>query len=696
MRDVPTSTIPSDFKLNVENETHHFADDLRNVLAPKKRTIEKARVSSVGLHDHDFNTQPTNFELEEQEVVVKKDFERKVQINKAQNTPAEDGIYKMKSQADRDEITVPFALQRYIESLIKSGRALRSFKEFYFDSKKTNSKWKDILARYHDSGGFNNEEYVKALQLLEGEVEVEFVAPIEGKINLKIERNVSSVEENLEKARGKYVKEYIDWKNKNRTKKTKYARTLSSLGVDKQLPANDEPMELTSARGEWLKARAEKSATQVRKIDFLEGEYELLNDLIKSSLPPLERNVFGKSQIGWNKLSPAQKMVLSTSLLTGGVNFGTLGLASVGTFEGFRSPQAKKERFATNPAGRVVDGIFKKGNKEEELNQSVIRINEDRLATRFAAFTKAIEEEKNADKKRILMKAADLVRKAENIVPQISIQPIELSLSSRDFAEGVRYLKERITEQYENGRVPQAIRENIIDKSDVELAREFGFKISGEDIVGTFAGEILSLDEKGNISLLHLDGSKDMIINTLEQIVVKRAPKLEIKEAKVVNPEIVKVSKIDTEEKSEENVPLVFNNMEIAHKQSGILTLDDKFQDGEQFKSARSAFVEAFERDGIEKKVGTTPIAIPFEGGKIYVIAGVGLDGKTIQVLLNGKEIARGKLSPKGPEIKLIEAPGVKSGFFFADTVYERAFKRVKSIIKTLRPVQEEELKTVT
>jgi hypothetical protein len=668
MREVPTSKISSDFKFHSEIKTNYFVSDLEDALNPKQYTEEKEEEG------------------------------RKVEINK----DVEEGLYKMSSGLGREEISVPFSLQKYIESLIKNGRALRSFKEFYFDSKKTKAKWRDILARYHDAGGFGNEEYTKALKLLDGEDETEFAVEKESKINLKkitAERQAPNVEENLdgklEVSRAKYVAEYIDWKNKNRTKKIKYARLLSDLGVDKQLPTQEEPKDLLNARESWLSVRKAKSEREVRKLDFIESEYDLVSSLIKTSLPPKERSAFEKSQVSWNKLSPAQKMALSVSLLASDTTFGNLGLSSVGTFVGFRSPKIEIENFVTNPTGRTVDGIFKKG-KEVEL---VSRINEDRLNLRDAAFVRAIEEETNADKKRILMKAADLVRKVVDIVPQISIQPIELRLSSKDFSEGLRYLKERITEQYENGRVPQVVRENIIEKLDVELAREFGFRVSEENILGTFAGEIFSLDQSGNISIRHLDGSKDTIINTLAQVKVKHVPQMEmpqeLKAEKIAIKKVSEIVKQVPERVVEEKASFVFNNMEIAHKQGGILTLDDKFQDGDKFKAARSAFVEAFEQDGLETKVGTTPIAIPFEGGKIYVIAGVGEDNRTIQVLLNGKEIARGLLSDKGPKVELLDAPGVKSGFFFADTVYERAFKQVKSMIKNLKPVEESGLKTV-
>jgi hypothetical protein len=125
----------------------------------------------------------------------------------------------------------------------------------------------------------------------------------------------------------------------------------------------------------------------------------------------------------------------------------------------------------------------------------------------------------------------------------------------------------------------------------------------------------------------------------------------------------------------------------IAHEHAfgtgKILTLDDKFQDGAQFKDIRSAFAVAFDKTVDLGKLGKTAFPpVPFEGGKIHVLHGIGDNPHAVKVFLNGKEIASG-VDDVGSKVNLVK--GLKGSFLLPDNAYERALKHVGSVLKALK-----------
>jgi len=119
-----------------------------------------------------------------------------------------------------------------------------------------------------------------------------------------------------------------------------------------------------------------------------------------------------------------------------------------------------------------------------------------------------------------------------------------------------------------------------------------------------------------------------------------------------------------------------------------IWALDDKFQDGEQFRSIREQFNKVLKEIPTERfeRLGKNVFPVPFEGGNIHVIQGSvdDMNPNSIKVLLNGKEIAKGVLTTDGPKVEVLK--GLKGGFLLADSVYERAFNtKALKIIKTLK-----------
>ena len=123
-----------------------------------------------------------------------------------------------------------------------------------------------------------------------------------------------------------------------------------------------------------------------------------------------------------------------------------------------------------------------------------------------------------------------------------------------------------------------------------------------------------------------------------------------------------------------------------------MMQLLDKYQDGKKYASFREAFDRASSDADILKNFpkagdGREIMQIPFEKGRIDVFHSADNGQNSTRVFLNGKEIAKGLLTAKGPRIKIL--PGVpKGGIFLADTVYERALKHAMPIIKTLKTFQ--------
>src|SRR3989344_2344053 len=132
---------------------------------------------------------------------------------------------------------------------------------------------------------------------------------------------------------------------------------------------------------------------------------------------------------------------------------------------------------------------------------------------------------------------------------------------------------------------------------------------------------------------------------------------------------------------------LLLNEVEFARRYNSggaeIWKLDDKFQNGNEYKNVRALLAQSTEDPRYVKQLGRIVMSVPFEDGKIHIVQGVGGGNPNeATVLLNGKEVARGTLTQTGPKIELIQ--GLQGGLLFPDTAYERAFTNVlpKDIIK--------------
>jgi hypothetical protein len=322
---------------------------------------------------------------------------------------------------------------------------------------------------------------------------------------------------------------------------------------------------------------------------------------------------------------------------------------------------------------------------------------------------------------------------------------IKVELSSKGFLQDIHNLKANIIKQY-GDNIPPEIKKNIIDRPTVEIAKDYGLYKPGEvnDSAVGFVGEKLSMNDNGQLIIEHVDGTKETLSHigrdTLKQapqeavvptqdttliaekladvpvdvdhpaVIEAKVPEWDSRMAPVEQATIPEEPKIiptvDTSGPTNvvyqiphndsvvevlaegESKIVKFGDQTIAHEQTfgngKLLVLDDKFQDGAKYKDLRSAFAKAFEKSARVDQIGSSPTAVEFEGGKIYIVQGLKDDPMGMKVLLNGKEIASGSMEVKGSVLspKLKFDSGLKGGWFLDDNAYERAFKNVKKFLQ--------------
>jgi len=303
----------------------------------------------------------------------------------------------------------------------------------------------------------------------------------------------------------------------------------------------------------------------------------------------------------------------------------------------------------------------------------------------------------------------------------------KVPVSSRGFIQTIMDLKDKLRAEYDGQEIPENIKTNILDKSSVELAKELHLYDPDNHLSGVgFKGDNLHMDTNGHLIYEHANGKPEILLDTntgevhnievklvpehIENLAANETPKVpNLNEVPAIqdvpSPINIPVSEIsshtfeqlpvssthvpfnnlfvDVLEKEGSKV-MSFNGQEIAHEHifgtGKLLELDDKFQDGAQYKNIREAFITAFEKQPTNLGGGQLIDAKVFEGGKIYIVQGVDNNPAALKVLLNGKEIAKGVLIGDKPKLDL--ASNLKASWF-VETVYERAFKVAKASIKS-------------
>jgi hypothetical protein len=539
-----------------------------------------------------------------------------------------------KASPEAEKYRIPQAFMEYIDDLIRIDRKLRSLK-FDYDIIDSKEKLKRKLARYRatDAGDLSEEEYEKALSLIDGEAyehiptsaevamkktdtyaehpaetpdaapEVPAVQHAPEAAPLAAEKIDESLERDLSDAREAYISQLKAWKAKNQQNKSWVRKNiLGNLGIDRQMPLVSEPEELVEARTayETAKKRYAESLFKDDPADFLrEGDSAVLPEALLA-VRESEDAVFEKELAGalsggmsaWAKASEYMRHAVAEKLLSADMpGFGSLAAAEA-PYSGFRqhqAPEAMPEASSAGNAPKRVDGIFKKKHaaSEEHLSESVGTVDMEHIEERERDFLAHVEEESDPRKAELLKKAGALMGGAA-----------ESASGENDPSEGAA------------SGIDEAVSEEMPPEDEAQPVKEP-------------AGEADIRPEGEGDAVAKLEG---------------------------------------------------------AAEQPVLPVLPDAFQDGTQFSKERVAFSLQFQAELDKLQLGIKPIPIPFEMGSIHIVRGLEGDPNEVTVFLNGKTIA------EGPVGKVAFDKSLK-GSWFMDNAYQRAFKS-KELQKELKKLK--------
>ncbi|KND48044.1 MAG: hypothetical protein AB201_00380 [Parcubacteria bacterium C7867-006] len=529
--------------------------------------------------------------------------------------------------------------------------------------------------------------------------------------------------------------------------------------------------------GQILSLREVSYDFNPKLLDETEKEFVLLQERIQNGMPPLEKGIAGKVFEKWAKMSRVQRIAFSSAIITGtNIVFGALTLPAAVAYGGYRAGRsALIGTGVSQGVGKGVDTIFKKKNEKihkEMAEEYSFEINEENFAEKEKEMMEKMQNEQNKIKRQRLYKAGvmigagglatmgaasleSLVKSTIDIpttVPELpnhpkirimdsipeknipeSVHSVEVPVSSKGFIDTFHNIKDEIVKQYGGeGNVPEEIHRTILDRSDVDLAKQFHMYDPEHNLSAVgYKGETLGLDSSGNLVYHHLDGNSEIMLDTKTglthefggqiehhpvklKVVSHDTPgNLEVNETPVQSTHIEDQDVIPTGDSIQESIPVsevtnsniesrvFYNNSsvdvlpinngagkavtylgrEIAHEYTvgdkKVFYLDDQYQDNPAFKEIRGAFNAFYEKNIPSNTQVVAPI--DFEGGKIYIIKDA-INPKGVSVLLNGREIAKGLINGTSAKVQIIS--NLKGGWFLADNAYERAFKLAQNVIK--------------
>src|SRR3989344_3041997 len=583
----PTLAISSELDEVLNSKTPAHFDILRKQTeTPLIRGGEKAFLQAAR------ENQPTDLPIPSDEGIVH--FEN-VTVS---SSPDKNRTEKVKNTEEKKEekFLLPSQILLSLDEMIKSGRLLK-FLRFSVADATSSDDVEYFLFIACEKGDITVEEKREMLAFLKSETTVSSISekvknPPNAEGDLKIEEVVGEtlpeqIEDTLREARSEYATQLIAWKNEIRQKKGKFAKVLADLGGERSLPDQEKPQELKDAEEAYLVAKKKKRQvmfSQSETMVGMEGDYQFNMEMIKEaeneyislqrkiteSLPPLEKGIVTKAFEKWAKLPMPARVALSTALLTGtSVAIGSLALGGAAAYGGYRLARGLAGASVSQGVGKLVDGIFRKGNermKSNILEQYGTNISEENFEKKEKEMMRAFEKEENAIKRQRLYKATAMitsggfaagvlgkisslqsavnaptvgggVRLSENIpksgvivseptpppVPGPMLGPkvvaelptTKVELSPRGFIQDFENLKAKLVEQYGGTDKVPGQYEHFVKTPAVKLAQEFGFYDAEKNMSGIgLKGESLILDTKGNLVYHQLDCSDHIMMDT--------------------------------------------------------------------------------------------------------------------------------------------------------------------------------------
>jgi len=341
---------------------------------------------------------------------------------------------------------------------------------------------------------------------------------------------LEQVDIDLNNARSEYATQYVAWKNQLREKRNKFAKMMSDLGVERQMPEGERPTELIEAEKRYIEAKKRKIQNDPRFKNAVEDVYKLgdssgfnevlfghseeefgrLQDEISGLGLPSEKDIMAKSLEKLRKISLMAKIPIINSLLSeGGIKF-DFSTARQGSVSGVtldlhnfaeeeKDQMRSREKQSVRPPVSVATKIHNKSIDGIRPKTAIILPTspEPVIPASSTTPTETIMPEssepvvvlKQPEPIPPVMEQIELEKlEPEKIIntpdtePEIVItpevvetsRPVEnVTVPSRDTSQAINVLKEKIAEQYKKGQ-PDNHPTDVIEEKPTVVSFEGG------------------------------------------------------------------------------------------------------------------------------------------------------------------------------------------------------------------------------
>lgn len=403
----------------------------------------------------------------------------------------------------------------------------------------------------------------------------------------------------LDVTREKLAAEEVAYKGKVREGKKVFRSIMNTLAPGRQRPLPEKELEHKEAEKAYLDAKwdlrnfisgrdiknisssdtnsllGQEKTTHRIDVGVLkqaEKEYSLLQERILEMTPQKEKKIIERAFEKWNSIPLAQRVILSSALLTaGGVALGTVGVSGALATLGWRAGRA----FVGTSLGLKAGQLYGNAKNKELGEKRTERLNEYgaqsiREKDQFVEEEKGLErfftQEKKDITKNQLKKAAITTAVAgvstvglglgsqalvgetvpsggkipttvdstptpktswlDKLIkpnPEVKVsspdtlkfgfkgyEPVAVNLSNNGFIDTVAQLKENL-----HGHALSPAVEKLFTQSPEKVAMDLGLYKPGQVAESAFGlkGEQLTMNANGDIAIMHNDGSVNILFN---------------------------------------------------------------------------------------------------------------------------------------------------------------------------------------